>query len=111
METPFQQSADENPAIAAAVITHDERALVVRRRVGEGTLSWQFPSGAVEEGESAEEAAVRETQEEVGLRVRASALLGERVHPSTGRTMQYVGCELLSGSAYVADKEELAEVA
>jgi 8-oxo-dGTP diphosphatase len=105
------QSADRSPAIAAAVIVHEGRALLVRRRVGEGTLIWQFPAGAVEDGETAEAAAVRETDEEVGLNVRATSFLGERVHPSTGRTMKYVGCELLGGTAYVADKDELAEVA
>lgn len=104
------QSADTNPAIAAAVIVHEGRALLVRRRVGEGTLIWQFPAGAVEDGETAEAAAVRETDEEVGLSVRATSFLGERVHPATGRMMKYVGCDLLGGTAHVADKDELAEV-
>jgi len=72
---------------------------------------WKFPAGAVEEGETAEDAAVRETAEEVGLVVRAARRLGERIHPATGRTMIYVSCELVSGAAYVADSEELAEVA
>lgn len=105
------QPVDTNPAIAAAVIVHEGRTLLVRRRVGEGTLIWQFPAGAVEDGETAEGAAVRETGEEVGLSVRATSFLGERVHPSSGRTMKYVGCEMVGGTAYVADKDELAEVA
>lgn len=84
---------------------------MVRRRMREGELSWQFPAGAIESGESAEDAAVRETQEETGLTVSAVKLLGERVHPKTQRLMSYTACDVVSGTAYVADDEELAELA
>jgi 8-oxo-dGTP diphosphatase len=101
---------EPKPAIAAAVIVHEGRVLLVRRAVSEGSLSWQFPAGAVEDGESAEEAAVRETAEETGLKVRAVELLGERVHPATGREMSYTACEVVDGEASVADPEELDAV-
>ena len=65
-----QQVVNSAP-IAAAVIVKDGQVLMVRRRVKEGQLSWQFPAGAVEPGETGEEAAVRETREEVGLTVAA----------------------------------------
>ncbi|MCA2215822.1 NUDIX hydrolase [Jidongwangia harbinensis] len=106
-----QRSTDERPPIAAAIIVNDGQVLMVRRRVKEGQLSWQFPAGEVEAGESGDEAAVREALEETGLTVRATGSLGERVHPNTGRTMFYVACDLVAGTAYVADEEELAEVA
>jgi len=102
---------EPSPPIAAAVIVEGTRVLLVRRRLSEGTLLWQFPAGAVELGERAEDAAVRETAEEVGLVVRAERRLGERVHPATGRTMIYVKREPVSGHAFVADTDELAEVA
>src|SRR5215469_13760995 len=94
-------------AIAAAIIVNDGRLLLVRRRVAEGELSWQFPAGAVEPGESPETAAVREAAEETTLSVRVVRQLGERVHPATGRTMVYVACEVVSGTATVGDEEEL----
>jgi 8-oxo-dGTP diphosphatase len=102
---------EDRPGIAAAVVVEDGRVLLVRRRVKEGTLSWQFPAGAIEAGETPEQAAVRETREEVGLKVSAVTLLGARVHPITGRHMSYVVCALESGTAYLADTDELAEVA
>ncbi|MFI8161493.1 NUDIX hydrolase [Streptomyces microflavus] len=106
-----QQNTDERPGIAAAIVVHEGRVLMVRRRVSEGQLSWQFPAGEVEPGEAREDAAVRETQEETGLTVAAVKLLGERVHPKTGRPMSYTACDVLGGTAHVADAEELAELA
>ena len=104
-------ATEVRPAIAAAVIVDDDRVLLIRRRVVEGTLSWQFPAGKVEPGESGAEAAVRETREETGLTVRATGSLGERVHPSTGRTMLYTACEVVAGIAHVVAEDEVAEVA
>ncbi|NGO45536.1 NUDIX hydrolase [Streptomyces ureilyticus] len=106
-----QQNADERLGIAAAIVVHEDRVLMVRRRVSEGQLSWQFPAGEVEPGEAREDAAVRETKEETGLDVAAVKLLGERVHPKTGRLMSYTACEVVGGAAYVADADELAELA
>ncbi|MEU7868043.1 NUDIX hydrolase [Dactylosporangium sp. NPDC049140] len=99
------------PTIAAAVIVEEGRLLLVRRRVKEGALSWQFPAGEVEPGETDEQAAVREANEETTLVVQATRSLGSRVHPATGRTMAYVACDRVSGTAAVGDEEELAEVA
>ncbi|WP_371675914.1 NUDIX hydrolase [Streptomyces sp. NBC_01276] len=106
-----QQNAEGRPAIAAAVVVHEGRVLLVRRRVSEGRLSWQFPAGAVEPGEALEEAAARETLEEAGLTVKALKLLGERIHPDTGRSMSYTACEVAGGRAHVMDTDELAELA
>ncbi|MEU3064941.1 NUDIX hydrolase [Streptomyces subrutilus] len=106
-----QQNAEERPGIAAAIVVHEGRVLMVRRRVSEGQLSWQFPAGEVEPGEAREDAAARETQEETGLTVKAMKLLGERIHPATGRLMSYTACEVIGGHAHVADTDELAELA
>ncbi|MCE7008846.1 NUDIX hydrolase [Kibdelosporangium philippinense] len=76
----------------------------------EGSLSWQFPAGEVESSETARAAAVREAFEETGLTVTDVKVLGERVHPATGRTMIYVACDIVSGDAYVKDDEELVEL-
>ena len=103
-------TSDDRPPVAAAVIVDDGRVLLVRRRVEEGRLSWQFPAGKVDPGESSNKAAVRETLEEAGLAVRAAGGLGERVHPDTGRTIVHVACEIVNGAPHVASNEEIAEV-
>jgi 8-oxo-dGTP diphosphatase len=106
-----QPTPDNRPPIAAAIIVKDGRVLLVQRRVKEGSLSWQFPAGEVEAGETASQAAVRETQEETGLTVTEKKILGERIHPNTGRTMIYVACDAIEGDARVVDDEELTDIA
>ncbi|WP_030481217.1 NUDIX hydrolase [Lentzea albidocapillata] len=102
---------DQRPPIAAAVIIQDGAVLLVRRRVKEGSLSWQFPAGEVEAGESPENAAAREANEETGITVADGKKLGERVHPNTGRTMIYVAFDSVGGEASVVDDEELDSLA
>lgn len=104
------QPAAKERAIAAAVIVDDGRVLLVRRRVIERELSWQFPAGEVEPGETDVDAAVREAREETGLTVSVVKRLGERIHPATHRKMIYVACEVTEGTPYVADDDELTEV-
>ncbi|MGW1894203.1 NUDIX hydrolase [Streptomyces sp. NPDC002004] len=107
----MQQTTEKQAGVAAAIIVHERRVLMVRRRVSEGSLCWQFPAGKVEPGETREDAAVRETREETGLAVAAVKRLGERVHPETGRLMSYIACEVLSGTAHIAAPDELADLA
>ncbi|ARI54595.1 NUDIX hydrolase [Streptomyces sp. S8] len=99
------------PPVSTAIIVDGGKVLMIRRRQREGKLLWAFPGGGIEAGESPEQAAVRETSEEVGLEVKAVRVLGDRVHPQTGVPMTYVACELISGDAIVGDAEEIAAVA
>lgn len=106
-----QISTDERPTVASAIITHNGKVLLVRRRIKEGSLSWQFPGGQIEQGESAAEAAVREVGEETGLNVAELDVIGARIHPNTGRKMVYVACRVVSGEATVIDDDELDDIA
>jgi 8-oxo-dGTP diphosphatase len=99
------------PPVSMAIITEGSKVLMVRRRQREGKLSWAFPGGGIEAGETAEQAAVREVTEETALEVKAVRVLGQRIHPDTGADMTYVACEPVAGEARVEDDEELAEVA
>ncbi len=95
-------------AVAAAVIVQEGRVLLVRRRVAEGALSWQFPAGKIEPEETPAEAAARETEEETGLLVTPQRALGQRVHPMTGREIHYVACRPVGGEAIIASEGEVA---
>lgn len=101
----------DQPALSMAVVVADGKLLMIRRSEREGDLLWALPGGAIEAGESPEEAAVRETLEETGLKVEAFRLIGQRVHPKTGRDMSYAACTVVGGEAHVADTDELDAVA
>lgn len=105
------ETTTEKPPLSMAVVVSEGKLLMIRRREREGDLLWALPGGAIEAGETPEEAAVRETVEETGLVVAAMKVLGERVHPKTQRTMSYTACEVLQGEAKVADTDELDAVA
>ena len=95
--------------VVAAIVTSGLGVLVGRRN--DGKPPWTFIAGEIEPGESPADAAVREVKEETGLRVRAGEVIGERVHPKTGRRMLYLAAAPTHGTDYiVGDEEELAEV-
>jgi ADP-ribose pyrophosphatase YjhB (NUDIX family) len=56
--------------------TTGDRAALIARRDRRGRLVWSLPKGHVEPGETQEEAAVREIEEETGIRGRVLAPLG-----------------------------------
>jgi 8-oxo-dGTP diphosphatase len=95
--------------VAVAVITSPLGVLMARRRDGNPPLT--FPGGAVEPGETPMQAAIRETLEETGLAVRAVRVLGERVHPTTGRHIVYIAAIPTAGAEVrIADTDALADV-
>jgi ADP-ribose pyrophosphatase YjhB (NUDIX family) len=67
-----------SPEPVAAAIPRDEdgRIWLLRRTLHEGAGRWTFPGGYVELGESVEEAARRETREELEMEIELGALVG-----------------------------------
>ncbi|MEW6212716.1 MAG: NUDIX hydrolase [Acidobacteriota bacterium] len=110
-----RQAGEEKLAAGGVVIRSDERGkrvlLVHRPRY----LDWSFPKGGVKEGETTEEAALREVEEETGLACR---ILGKleiaRYHYRTGKgnlrpkAVHYFLMEALSGHI-VTDGVEVDE--
>jgi ADP-ribose pyrophosphatase YjhB (NUDIX family) len=67
----------DNPKpVVLALIERDGKLVLVRRKVNPAIGSWCLPGGFLEEGESAEEACVREVAEETHLVVKVDRLLG-----------------------------------
>jgi 8-oxo-dGTP diphosphatase len=67
------------PSVFVAVREEQGRLLLVRRC---DSGAWELPGGRVDVGESAVEAAVRETAEEAGLEVRITGLVGLFSNPA-----------------------------
>lgn len=61
---------------SCAVVVSSEKELLVTQRNSKKQLGdlWEFPGGAVEEGERSTDAAVRELKEEVGLTINVNEL-------------------------------------
>jgi 8-oxo-dGTP diphosphatase len=57
------------PVAAAIPVTPDGRIVLLRRAFDPGKDLWTFPGGFVDLGESVEQAARRETQEELGIEI------------------------------------------
>ncbi|HLH62874.1 MAG TPA: NUDIX hydrolase [Ktedonobacteraceae bacterium] len=64
---------------AGAVVISEERVLLVRNRYGVTRGRYLLPAGRVHIGELPDQAAVRETFEETGLRVEIEGLIGLRI--------------------------------
>lgn len=58
------------------MVRREDRYLIAKRPAGKHLAGyWEFPGGAVEAGESAEEAVVRELREETGVEIRVASRL------------------------------------
>ena len=66
------------PSTTAIVIDSTGRIVLVKRKDNE---LWALPGGAMELGESIEQAAVREVKEETGLDVEVESLVGVYSNP------------------------------
>jgi 8-oxo-dGTP diphosphatase len=70
------------PAAAAVLVDGDAGVLLVKRSVEPKVGHWCLPGGFMELGETPEEAALRELQEETGISGRIDRLLGVIGSPS-----------------------------
>jgi ADP-ribose pyrophosphatase YjhB (NUDIX family) len=71
------------PGVRTLVFDEAGRLLLARQRV---FGSWSLPHGCVDVGESALDAAIRETEEEVGVRIERARLFGVYTDPKYGVT-------------------------
>lgn len=70
----MEPDSDRHIVVAAVALVRDGCVLTVRKR---GTERFMLVGGKLEPGESARDAALRETREEVGIELDAATLLGE----------------------------------
>lgn len=94
-----------NPKVAAgAVVEHQGGIVLLRREIDPRAGFWVHPGGFVDRGETLEQAAVRETREEVGLEVELLGLLGAfSFHDSEVVVVTYAA-RALSGEPKVGDE-------
>nr|WP_263325011.1 NUDIX hydrolase [Neobacillus sp. Marseille-Q6967] len=65
-------------AVSGLVISKEGHWLVVKKRYGGLKGQWSLPAGFVDEGETADEAVIREVMEETGIQCTIKGLIGLR---------------------------------
>jgi ADP-ribose pyrophosphatase YjhB (NUDIX family) len=71
--------------VATSVVELDGRIVLLRRGIEPQKGKWVVPGGYVDRGEAVEAAALRETEEECGIRTRIKNLLG--IYSYSGRAV------------------------
>jgi 8-oxo-dGTP diphosphatase len=99
-----------SPALSVAGIVIEGKRVLIARRLPGGDLGgkWEFPGGKAEEGESPQEALIREYDEEFGVSVRVGDFLGESSFERRGqrRLLGAYRVEPLSKEFHLADHAE-----
>lgn len=93
--------------VVAAVIRDKERIFATQRGYGEFKGGWEFPGGKIEEGETPEEALIREIQEELEVSVSVGELIQciEYDYPSFHLSMDCFWAEIQSGNLVLKEHE------
>jgi mutator protein MutT len=98
-----------DPKVAAGTIIEDAgRVLLLRRAISPARGLWTFPGGYVDRGEPVDRAAVRETWEETGLRVRLERLHGVFSYPDVTVVLIVYTAAVTGGSLVAGDECEEA---
>ncbi|MCY9663099.1 NUDIX hydrolase [Paenibacillus chondroitinus] len=95
--------------IAEAIIIQNDCVLMVKQYVERGDIVWNFPGGGIQEGESPDQACIREVREETGFDIQLKGLLKER-----NQKYSFIG-EVVGGNLFLdtdnQDNLDIIEVA
>lgn len=96
--------------VVAAIILKDEQVFATQRGYGDWKGWWEFPGGKIEDGESPQEALVREIREELDAEIEVGDLLEtvEWDYPAFHLTMHCFICSLKSESLHLNEHEAAA---
>ncbi len=94
--------------VACSVVEMDGRIVLLKRAIDPQKGKWVLPGGYVDRGEEVKAAAVRETEEECGLKIRTKDLLGLYSYPGRISVVIVYVAEPSGGKLIVGD--ETAEV-
>lgn len=93
--------------VAAAIIIHGDKIFATQRGYGEFKDSWEFPGGKIEEGETPQQALVREIREELDTEIEVGDLFDtvEYDYPTFHLSMDCFLCAVKSGNLVLKEHE------
>ena len=97
--------------VVAAIIVKDNKYFIAQRNRNKHMgLSWEFPGGKVEEGESFEIALKREIKEELNIEIDVKDKLGEENYQDEkiNVKLHYFICSILQGKICLNEHEDSA---
>lgn len=94
--------------VVAAIIINENKVFTTQRGYGEFKDGWEFPGGKIEEGESPEEALVREIKEELDTEIEVGELFEtvEYNYPNFHLSMACFLCKVKSGNLVLKEHED-----
>jgi ADP-ribose pyrophosphatase YjhB (NUDIX family) len=94
-----------DPKVAACTISIVDGGVVLLKRAIEPQLGkWVFPGGFVDRGESVQAAAIRETREEVNLRVSLTGILDVYSFPGSEVVVVVYAADVTGGELTACDE-------
>ena len=93
--------------VVAAIILDKEKIFATQRGYGEFKDGWEFPGGKMEQGESPQQALIREIKEELDTEIEVGELIDtvEYDYPTFHLTMHCFFCTIKSGDLVLKEHE------
>lgn len=94
--------------VVAAIIKKDNKIFATQRGYGEFKDGWEFPGGKIEEGETPENALIREIKEELDTVIKVKGKLDtvEYDYPTFHLSMDCFWCEVVEGHLALLEAED-----
>lgn len=94
--------------VVAAVIRNGDKIFATQRGYGDLKGGWEFPGGKIEEGETPQEALVREIREELEIEIAVGELIDkiEYDYPTFHLSMDCFWAEIISGEVVLKEHED-----
>ncbi len=97
----------KNIKVVAAIIVDNNKIFATQRGYGEFKDGWEFPGGKIEEGETPEDALIREIKEELDTKINVNKKLDtvEYDYPTFHLSMDCFICNILGGNLVLKEHE------